>query len=134
MTDNSMPPPPGGPASPHPVHTQPGPRPGRALLAAVLVLAGSAVIGLAGGLINTTQQIGGAIGLAIITTVAAGHGSVVQSAAAADGGFRAGLLVAAGIAAAATVAAMWFPRRRASAAAVSVAGTGITSPAPAAAA
>jgi MFS family permease len=90
--------------------------------------------GLAGGLINTTQQIGGAIGLAIITTVAAGHASVVQSAAAADGGFRAGLLVAAGIGAAATVAAMWFPRRRASAAAVSVARAGITRPAPAAAA
>jgi EmrB/QacA subfamily drug resistance transporter len=90
--------------------------------------------GLAGGLINTTQQIGGAIGLAIITTVAAGHASVVQNAAAVDGGFRAGLLVAAGIGAAATVAAMWFPRRRASAAAVSVAAASITSPAPAAAA
>ena len=51
MTDNSMPPPPGGPASPHPADTQPGPQPGRALLAALLVIAGSAVIGLAGGLI-----------------------------------------------------------------------------------
>jgi EmrB/QacA subfamily drug resistance transporter len=90
--------------------------------------------GLAGGLINTTQQIGGAIGLAIITTVAASHASVVQSAAAADGGFRAGLLVAAGISAAATVAAMWFPRRRASTAAVSVTEAGIAGPASAAAA
>jgi len=51
MTDNSMPPPPGGPASPHSADTQPDPQPGRALLAAVLVLAGSAVTGLAGGLI-----------------------------------------------------------------------------------
>jgi MFS family permease len=88
--------------------------------------------GLAGGLINTTQQIGGAIGLAIITTVAAGHASAVQTAAAADGGFRAGLLVAAGIGAAATVAAMWFPRRRAAAIAVSATKASITTPAPAA--
>ena len=51
MTDNNMLPPPGGPASPHTAATRPGPRPGRALLAAVLVIAGSAVIGLAGGLL-----------------------------------------------------------------------------------
>jgi EmrB/QacA subfamily drug resistance transporter len=69
--------------------------------------------GLAGGLINTTQQIGGAIGLAVITTVAASHTSAVQSAATVDGGFRAGLLVAAGVGAVATIAAMWFPRRQA---------------------
>jgi EmrB/QacA subfamily drug resistance transporter len=68
--------------------------------------------GLAGGLINTTQQIGGAIGLAIITTVAASHTSVVQSVATVDNGFRAGLLVAAGIGAVATIAAMWFPGRQ----------------------
>jgi EmrB/QacA subfamily drug resistance transporter len=71
--------------------------------------------GLAGGLINTTQQMGGAIGLAVITTVAASHTSVVQSAATVDGGFRAGLLVAAGIGAVATmIAATWFPGRQAS--------------------
>jgi hypothetical protein len=51
MTDNRMLPPPGGPASPRTSDTQPGPQPGRALLAAVFVLAGSAVVGLAGGLI-----------------------------------------------------------------------------------
>jgi hypothetical protein len=90
--------------------------------------------GLASGLINTTQQIGGAIGLAIITTIAASHASVIHTAAALDGGFRAGLLVAAGISAAATVAAMWFPRREASVSAVSADEAGITSPAPAAAA
>jgi MFS family permease len=89
--------------------------------------------GLAGGLINTTQQIGGAIGLAIITTVAASHASVVQTAAAVDGGFRAGLLVAAAIAAAATIAAMWFPRRQGSAAAVAEAATAGPVPAHAAA-
>jgi EmrB/QacA subfamily drug resistance transporter len=69
--------------------------------------------GLAGGLINTTQQIGGALGLAVITTVAAGHAGAVRSAAAVDGGFRAGLLVAAGIGAVATIVAMLFPRREA---------------------
>jgi EmrB/QacA subfamily drug resistance transporter len=68
--------------------------------------------GLAGGLINTTQQIGGAIGLAIITTVAATHTAVAHSATTIDSGFRAGLLVATGIGIAATIAAMWFPRRQ----------------------
>jgi hypothetical protein len=51
MTDNSMLPPPGGPASPRTAGTRPGPQPGRALLAAVLIMAGSAVIGLAAGMI-----------------------------------------------------------------------------------
>jgi hypothetical protein len=67
--------------------------------------------GLAGGLINTTQQIGGAIGLAVITTVAASHAGAVHSAASVDSGFRAGLLVAAGIGAAAIITAMAFPQR-----------------------
>ncbi|HEY2656803.1 MAG TPA: MFS transporter [Solirubrobacteraceae bacterium] len=69
--------------------------------------------GLAGGLINTTQQIGGAIGLAIITTVAATHTAAAHPAATIDSGFRAGLLVATGIGVAATIAAMSFPRRQA---------------------
>jgi len=51
MADNSMPPPPDGPASPSTADTRPGPGPGRALLAVVLILAGSAVTGIAGGLI-----------------------------------------------------------------------------------
>jgi hypothetical protein len=51
MADNNMPPPPGGPALPRTADTRPGPGPGRAWLAVVLILAGSAVIGLAGGLI-----------------------------------------------------------------------------------
>ena len=51
MSDNSMRTPPAGPALPRTADTQPGPQPGRALLAVVLVLAGSAVVGLAGGLI-----------------------------------------------------------------------------------
>jgi hypothetical protein len=50
MADNSMPPPPGA-ASPPTAVMRPGPGPGRALLAVVLILAGSAVIGIAGGLL-----------------------------------------------------------------------------------
>jgi hypothetical protein len=51
MTDNSMLPPPGGPASPRTADTRPGPQPGRALLTAVLIVVGSAAIGLAAGMI-----------------------------------------------------------------------------------
>ena len=51
MTDNNMLPPPGGPASPLTAATRPGRPPGRGLLAAVLIVAGSAVVGLAGGLL-----------------------------------------------------------------------------------
>jgi EmrB/QacA subfamily drug resistance transporter len=69
--------------------------------------------GLAGGLINTTQQIGGAIGLAVITTVAVGHAGALHTAASVDGGFRVALLVAAGIGAVATITTMWFPKRHA---------------------
>jgi MFS family permease len=55
--------------------------------------------GLAGGLINMTQQVGGAIGLAVITAVATGHiHTAVHSAAAVNDGFRAALLLAALIA------------------------------------
>ncbi len=50
MTDNSMLMPPGGSASPSSRPTRPGSQ-GRALLAAVLILAGSVVLGLAGGAI-----------------------------------------------------------------------------------
>jgi MFS family permease len=67
---------------------------------------GSDDAGLAGGLINATQQIGGAIGLAIVTAIATGHAhSAVHDLTQLDGGFRAALVVAAGIAAAATLAA-----------------------------
>lgn len=44
-------PPPGGPASPHTAVTRSGPQRGPALLAAVLVVVGSAVVGLVAGLI-----------------------------------------------------------------------------------
>ena len=69
--------------------------------------------GLAGGLINATQQIGGAIGLAVITAVATSYTSgAAHRPANVVHGFQAALLVAAGLAAAAMVlAAILVPAR-----------------------
>ena len=55
--------------------------------------------GLAGALINTTQQIGGATGLAVIASVAASYTHTAHGPAAINDGFQAALIVAAGIAA-----------------------------------
>ena len=69
--------------------------------------------GLAGGLINATQQIGGAVGLAVITAVATSYTSgAAHSPTKVVNGFQAGLLVAAGLAAAAmALAAILVPAR-----------------------
>ena len=62
--------------------------------------------GLAAGIVNTSYQVGSALGLAAMTAVAAAHGADrVGNAAALTNGFSAGLLGAAGIAAAGAVLA-----------------------------
>ncbi|MER8186127.1 MFS transporter [Kitasatospora sp. NPDC094015] len=71
--------------------------------------------GLAGGLVNTTRQVGGAIGLAALATLA---GSVTTGAAAhrthleaLTAGYRAAFLVSAGVLAATAVLALLLTRR-----------------------
>lgn len=59
--------------------------------------------GTAGGLINMTQQIGGAIGLAIATAVAASQTDGIADPIGLTAGFRGALLVSAAIAAAAII-------------------------------
>jgi hypothetical protein len=58
-----------------------------------------------GALINTTQQIGGATGLAVIASVAASYSNTAHGPAAINDGFQAALMVAAGIAAVAVLIA-----------------------------
>ncbi|MEZ0091942.1 MFS transporter [Streptacidiphilus sp. EB129] len=71
----------------------------------------SADAGLAGGLINTAQQIGGAVGLAVLSAVAAGRTGAVPTAVAVNHGFQAAFTGAAAIAAgAALLAAVFIPR------------------------
>ena len=61
--------------------------------------------GSASGLLQTAQQLGGAVGLTIVTTIAAAVGNQAASAAGQvhAGGYALGLIVAAGLAAAATI-------------------------------
>jgi EmrB/QacA subfamily drug resistance transporter len=62
--------------------------------------------GVAGGLINSTQQLGGALGLAILTAVATrGTHSQIASVTELTNGFRMALLVATAISAVGTIAA-----------------------------
>jgi EmrB/QacA subfamily drug resistance transporter len=84
----------------------------------IAALAGveAAEAGLASGLINTSQQIGGALGIAALSTIATSHtgdklAAGVAPAAALVDGFTAAFLAGAGIAAAGVVAALTLIRR-----------------------
>lgn len=68
--------------------------------------------GMASGLLNSARQLGGAIGLAALSTVVAGRIGAATSPAALTGGYAFGLALAAGLlVVAALVAAVVLPRR-----------------------
>ncbi|MFL6072002.1 MAG: DHA2 family efflux MFS transporter permease subunit [Mycobacteriales bacterium] len=74
--------------------------------------------GLASGLLNTTQQLGGAIGVAVASTVAASHAKTLAvaghaPAAALTGGFQWAFWVTAAVAAVAVPVSLVVPRRTA---------------------
>jgi EmrB/QacA subfamily drug resistance transporter len=67
--------------------------------------------GVASGLVNTSRQIGGAIGLAAVSAIAALNGAGTESVRALDGGFRNGLYSLTGLLVVAAVVAFAFLRR-----------------------
>src|SRR5581483_7107944 len=67
--------------------------------------------GLASGLINTSQQIGGALGIAVLSSVAVSHTSGATRAAALTNGFQAAFWVGVAVAAVGVVASVVLVRR-----------------------
>lgn len=66
--------------------------------------------GLASGLINTTVQVGGAIGLAVLATLAAGRTGASTAPADLLAGYHLAFVIGAGVLTAATVIAVWLTR------------------------
>ncbi|MFG2813586.1 MFS transporter [Streptomyces sp. NPDC048410] len=70
--------------------------------------------GMAGGLMNSSRQLGGCIGLAVLATIAARHSGATATPAALNDGYALGLAIAAALYVLAAVVAIGvLPRRRA---------------------
>ncbi len=87
-----------------------------ALMAVAMAGAGPEDAGLASGLVNTTAQVGGAIGLAVLATVASTHthaliGHAAPTAAALTSGYRLALWIGAGLIAVAVMVAVFVLER-----------------------
>ncbi|WP_412518702.1 MFS transporter [Actinomadura madurae] len=69
--------------------------------------------GMASGLLNSSRQLGGCVGLAALATLAARHTGDAATASALNGGYALALTVSAGLFLLATAAALTLPRRKA---------------------